>query len=115
MTNRHRGDERSAAVVKSSIGIWTQGDATGERVLYRWAADQQTGFVDVRGGDTPIPPVRRQRSADWGVLYDAATGDSQRTLAEVDRALFSQVVASLLRGYTRAGKAPTTARTSYYY
>jgi len=100
--------------VTASIGIWAQGDATGERVLYRWEADQQTGFV------TFEVPTRRFRPADdsgqpiGGLLYDAATGDSQGTSAEVDKRLFSQVVAAILRSYTRAGKAPTTAHAYYY-
>jgi hypothetical protein len=100
--------------VTASIGIWAQGDAAGERVLYRWEADQQTGFV------TFEVPTRRFRPSDdngrpiGGLLYDAATGDSEGTSPEVDKGLFAQVVASILRGYTRAGKAPTTAHAYYY-
>jgi len=32
----------------------------------------------------------------------------------VDRRLFSQVVASILRGYARAGKEPETAHAYFY-
>jgi hypothetical protein len=100
--------------VTASIGIWAQGDATGEQVLYRWEADQKTGFV------TFEVPTRRFRPSDdngqpiGSLLYDAATGDSQGASPEIDKGLFAQVVASILRGYTRAGKAPTTAHAYYY-
>lgn len=48
------------------------------------------------------------------LLFDAVAGESLGTAAGVDRRLFSQVVASILRGYARAGKAPTTAHAHYY-
>jgi hypothetical protein len=63
--------------VTASTGIWAQGDATGERVLYRWEAGQQISFV------TFEVPTRRFRPSDdngrpiGGLVYDAATGDSR--------------------------------------
>jgi hypothetical protein len=100
--------------VTASIGIWAQGDATGERVLYRWEADQQTGFVTFEVSKRRFRPSDDNGRPIGGLLYDAATGDSEGTSPEVDKGLFAQVVASILRGYTRAGKAPTTAHAYYY-
>lgn len=105
---------REVPAVTASIGIWAQGEPTGERVLYRWEADQQSGFV------TFEVPTRRFRPADddgqpiGDLLFDAVAGDSQGTASGVDQRLFSQVVASILRGYARAGKAPETAHAYYY-
>jgi hypothetical protein len=42
----------------ASIGIWAQSDLSGESVLYRWEADQQTGYV------TFEVPTRRFRPAN---------------------------------------------------
>jgi hypothetical protein len=100
--------------VTASIGIWAQGQATGERVLYRWEADQQTGFVTFE-----VPTRRFRPSDDSGqpigdLLFDAATGEPQGTSAEVDKRLFSQVVGAILRSHARTGKAPTTAHAYYY-
>lgn len=98
----------------ASIGIWAQGDATGDHVLYRWKADQDSGFV------TFNVPTRRFRPADGNgqpigdLLLDAVTGDSNGTADGVDRRLFSQVSAAILRAYTRAGKPPATAHAHYY-
>jgi hypothetical protein len=108
------GRRREVWAVTASIGIWAQGDTAGAQVLYRWEANQLIGFV------TFEVPTRRFRPSDdngWpigGLLYDAVTGDSQGTSPEVDCSLFAKVVASILRGYTRAGKAPTTAHAYYY-
>jgi hypothetical protein len=98
----------------ASIGIWAEGDPTGERVLYRWEADQSNGFVSFE------VPTRRFRPADVSgqpigdLLFDAVSGDANGTAAGVDRPLFSQVVAAILRGYARAGKPPATAHATYY-
>ena len=98
----------------ASIGIWAQGEATGDQVLYRWEAEQVSGFV------TFEVPSRRFRPADVNgrpigdLLFDAVTGEANGIAAGVDRRLFSQVVAAILRGYGRAGKAPATAHAHYY-
>ena len=47
----------------ASIGIWAQGDPTGESVLYRWEAYQQTGFVTLE------VPTRRFRPADESLRH----------------------------------------------
>jgi hypothetical protein len=100
--------------VTASIGIWAQGEPTGDRVLYRWDADQQSGFV------TFDVPTRSFRPADdsggpiGDLLFNAVTGESSGAATGVDRRLFSQVVAAILRSYARAGKAPTTAHAHYY-
>jgi hypothetical protein len=65
-------------------------------------------------------PTRRFRPADSSgqpvgdLSFDGVAGESAGAAAGVDRRLFSQVVAAILRGYTRAGKAPTTAHAHYY-
>jgi len=101
--------------VTASIGIWAQGDSTGELVLYRWEADQQTGFV------TFEVPTRRFRPADHSgqpigdLLFDPVTGEPSGTAAGVNQRLFNQVVVAIMRAYRRAGgTAPTTAHAYYY-
>jgi hypothetical protein len=100
--------------VTASIGIWAQGDTTGERVLYRWEADQQTGFVTFEVPTRRFYPSDTNGRPIGGLLYDTITGDSQGNSPEVDKVLFAQVVASILRGYTRTGTTPTTAHVYYY-
>ena len=80
----------------------------------RWEADQQTGFVTFEVATRRIRPADDSGQPIGSLLYDAATGDSQDTSPEVDKGLFAQVVALILRGYARAGKAPTTAHAYYY-
>jgi len=98
----------------ASMGIWAHGDATGESVLYRWEADQQTGFV------TFEVPTRRFRPADESgqpigdLLFDPVVGEPSGTAAGMNRRLFNQVVVAIMRAYRRAGKAPTTAHAYYY-
>jgi hypothetical protein len=98
----------------ASIGIWAQGDPTGESVLYRWEADQQAGFV------TFEVPTRRFRPADdsgqpiGDLLFDPAAGEPSGTAAGVNPRLFNQVVVAIMRAYKRAGTAPATAHAYYY-
>jgi hypothetical protein len=98
----------------ASIGIWAQGDQSGESVLYRWEADQQTGYV------TFEVPTRRFRPADdsgqpiGDLLFDPAVGEPSGTADGVNQRLFNQVVVAIMRAYRRAGTAPATAHAYYY-
>ncbi|GIF09169.1 hypothetical protein [Actinoplanes siamensis] len=98
----------------ASIGIWAQGDRTGESILYRWEADQQTGFVIFE------VPTRRIRPADdsgqpiGDLLFDPTEGEPSGTAAGVNRRLFNQVVVAIMRAYRRSGAAPATAHAYYY-
>ena len=104
----------------ASIGIWAQGDSAGEVVLYRWEADQQTGFV------TFEVPTRRFRPADHSgqpigdLLFDPVAGEPSGAAVGVDQRLFNQrlfnqIVVAIMRAYRRAGgTAPTTAHTYFY-
>jgi hypothetical protein len=98
----------------ASIGIWAQGDPSGESVLYRWEADQQTGHV------TFEVPTRRFRPADdsgqpiGDLLFDPAVGEPSGTADGVNQRLFNQVVVAIMRAYRRAGTAPATAHAYYY-
>jgi hypothetical protein len=102
------------AAVTASIGIWAQGDPVGESVLYRWEADQQTGFV------TFEVPTRRIRPADGSgrpigdLVFDPAADEPSGTATGVDRRLFNQVVVAIMRAYRRTGAAPATAHAYYY-
>jgi hypothetical protein len=98
----------------ASIGIWAQDDAAGERVLYRWEADQASGFVTFEVSTRRFRPADVDGRPLGDLLFDAITGSADGAAAGVDRRLFSQVVAAILRGYTRAGKAPATAHAHYY-
>jgi hypothetical protein len=113
--------------MSASIGIWAQRDAsdsigltshtaraTGESVLYRWEADQETGFVTFEVATRRFRPSDDSGRPIGDLIYDAATGDSQGNSAEVDKGLFSQMVASILRSYARAGQVPITAHAYYY-
>ena len=98
----------------ASIGIWAQGDPSGESVLYRWEADQQTGYV------TFEVPTQRFRPADnsgqpiGDLLFDPAVGEPSGAAAGVNHRLFNQVVVAIMRAYRRAGTAPATAHAYYY-
>jgi hypothetical protein len=98
----------------AAIGIWAQGDLTGDAVLYRWEADDQTGFV------TFEVTTQRIRSADQSaqpigdLQYDPAVGEASGTATSVERRLFNQVVVAIMRAYRRSGSAPTTAHAYYY-
>ena len=98
----------------ASIGIWAQGDPTGELVLYRWEADQQIGFVTFE-----VPKRRFRPATDSGqpigdLLFDPDAGEPSGTAAGVNRQLFNQVVVAIMRAYRRAGAAPATAHAYYY-
>ncbi len=98
----------------ASIGIWAQGDPAGELVLYRWEADQQTGFV------TFEVPTGRFRPADstgrpiGDLLFDTAAQEASGIADGVNRRLFNQVVVAIMRAYRRAGTAPPTAHAYHY-
>ncbi|MFG1606008.1 hypothetical protein [Actinoplanes sp. NPDC049265] len=98
----------------ASIGIWARGDATGEQVLYRWEADQVSGFVTFEVAARRFRPADGNGRPIGDLLFDAGTGDANGTAAGVDRRLFSQVVGAILRGYARAGQATATAHAHYY-
>jgi hypothetical protein len=98
----------------ASIGIWAQGDLAADSVLYRWEADQETGFV------TFEVPTRRFRPADdrghpiGDLLFDPADGEPSGAAAGVNRRMFNQVVVAIMRAYRRTGAAPATAHAYYY-
>ncbi|MBG0567835.1 hypothetical protein [Actinoplanes aureus] len=98
----------------ASIGIWAEGDVTGELVLYRWEADQQTGFVTFETATQRMRPADHSGHAIGDLLYDPAVGEPSGTAASVNQRLFSQVVVAIMRAYRRAGTAPTTAHAYYY-
>jgi hypothetical protein len=93
----------------ASIGIWAQGDLTDDVVLYRWEADDQTGFVTFEVANQQIRPAEASGQPIGDLRYDA-TG----TAAGVERRLFNQVVVAIMRAYRRTGSAPTTAHAYYY-
>jgi hypothetical protein len=86
----------------ASIGVWAQGETTGEVVLYRWEADQRSGFV------TFEVSIQEVRAADGRGRAIGQPADG------VDRRLVVQVAAAIRRAYRRAGKAPETAHAYYY-
>jgi hypothetical protein len=98
----------------ASIGIWAQGDDTGEQVLYRWEAGQDSGFVTFEVQARKFRPADSSGQPIGDLLFDAVDGEANGTSAGVDRRLFSQVVTAIMRGYARAGKAPATAHAYYY-
>jgi hypothetical protein len=100
--------------VTASIGIWAQGDSTGESVLYRWEADQQVGFVTFEVATRRFRPADSSGRPIGDLLFDPAVGDPSGTTAGVDRRLFNQVVVAIMRAYRRSGTAPPTAHAYYY-
>ncbi|UQU65124.1 hypothetical protein COUCH_01865 [Couchioplanes caeruleus] len=98
----------------ASIGIWAQGDLAGERVLYRWEAGQDSGFVSFEVA------TRRFRPADVGgrpigdLVLDVVSGDVTGAADGVGSRLLSQVAAAILRGYARVGGPPATAHAYYH-
>ncbi len=63
----------------ASIGVWARGDATGERVLYRWEADQQSGFVTFEVSTRRFRPAGEDSQPIGDLLFDAVVGESQGT------------------------------------
>jgi hypothetical protein len=100
--------------VTASIGIWAQGDATGESVLYRWEADQRTGFVTFEVATRRVRPVDSDGQPIGDLVFDPEVGEPSGTAAGVDRRLFNQVVVAIMRAFRRAGSAPATAHAYYY-
>jgi hypothetical protein len=98
----------------ASIGIWAQGDPTGDVVLYRWEADDQTGFVTFEAATQRIRPADQSAQPIGDLLYDPAAGEASGTAPGVERRLFNQVVVAIMRAYRRSGSAPTTAHAYYY-
>jgi len=99
----------------ASIGIWAQGDTTGESVLYRWEADDhQTGFVTFEVPSGRFRPADERGQPIGDLLFDPAEGEPTGTAADVNRTLFIQVVVAIRKAYRRAGAAPTTAHAYYY-
>jgi hypothetical protein len=84
-------------------------------VLYRWEADNQTGFVTFEAATQRIRPAEQSGQPIGYLLYDAAAGEAFGTAAgDVERRLFSQIVAAILRAYRRSGSPPATAHAYYY-
>ncbi|WIM96991.1 hypothetical protein ACTOB_000474 [Actinoplanes oblitus] len=75
----------------ASIGIWAQGDPTGESVLYRWEADQQTGFVTFEVPTRKIRPADGNGQSIGDLVFDPAEGEPSGTAVGVNRPLFNQV------------------------
>lgn len=98
----------------ASIGIWAQGDLTSHVVLYRWEADDQTGFVTFEVADQRIRPTDQSGRPIGDLRYNPATGEASGTAAGMERRLFSQVVVAIMRAYRRLGSAPSTAHAHYY-
>lgn len=98
----------------ASIGIWAHNDPAGDVVLYRWEADEQTGFVTFEVSTRRFRPADEKGSPIGDLLFDPAVGEPSGTAAGVDRRLFDQVVVAIMRAYRRAGTAPATAHAYYY-
>jgi hypothetical protein len=99
----------------ASIGIWAQGDLAADVVLYRWEADNQTGFVTLESATQRIRPAGQSGQPIGDLVYDPGTGEAFGTAAGgVERRLFSQIVAAIMRAYRRSGSPPATAHAYYY-
>ncbi|MEV6490677.1 hypothetical protein AB0M20_18900 [Actinoplanes sp. NPDC051633] len=98
----------------ASIGIWAKGETTGEQVLYRWEADQQTGFVILEVATRKVWPADADGHPLGNLVFDPDAGDPSGTAEGVDHRLFNQVVVALMRAVRRAGAAPATAHAYYY-
>jgi hypothetical protein len=98
----------------ASIGIWAQGDTIDDVVLYRWEADEETGFVTFEVETRRLRPADPTGQPIGDLLFDPEAGEPSGTAYGVNRRLFNQVVVAILRAYRRAGSAPTTAHAYYY-
>ncbi|GID96183.1 hypothetical protein ACFQFC_20920 [Amorphoplanes digitatis] len=98
----------------ASIEIWAQGDPTGESVVYRWEADQQTGFVTFEVATRKVRLADENGLPIGDLLFDPAAGEPSGTAPGMNQRLFNQVVVAIMRAYRRAGKAPATAHAYYY-
>jgi hypothetical protein len=98
----------------ASIGIWATGDTSEPVVLYRWEADGGSGFVAFEVEGRRFRPADENGQTIGDLVYDAELGESSGRADGVDRRLFSQVVAAILRAHRRAGSVPATAHAYYY-
>ena len=89
-------------------------DPTGESVLYRWEADQQTGFVTFEVATRKVRPADQNGLPIGDLLFDPAADDLSGTAPGVNQRLFVKVVVAIMRAYKRAGKPPATAHAYYY-
>ena len=76
----------------ASIGIWAHSDLAGDVVLYRWEADEQTGFVTFEVATRRFRPADEGGSPIGDLLFDPSEGEPSGTADGVDRRLFDQVV-----------------------
>jgi hypothetical protein len=60
----------------ASIGIWAQGDLAADVVLYRWEADNQTGFVTFESATRRIRPAEQSGQLIGDLVYDPAAGEA---------------------------------------
>src|SRR3954466_9598901 len=101
-------------LMTASMAIWWVGGGDGEVVTYRWEADHQGGFA------TFEVLMRRFRATDGNgrpigdLLFDGIIEEVSGTADGVDRRLFGQVAAAILRMYERGGAAPVTAHTYFF-
>jgi hypothetical protein len=98
----------------ASIGIWAEGDTDSPIVLYRWEADDETGFVTFEVETRRLRPASAGGQPIGDLLFDPEAGEPSGSAEGVNRRLFNQVVVAILRAYRRVGTVPTTAHAYYY-
>jgi len=108
------GEIEGRSPMTASIGIWAQGDTGEPVVLYRWEADDETGFVTFEVETRRLRPADSTGQPIGDLSFDPVAGDPTGSADGVNRRLFNQVVVAILRAYRRAGSAPATAHAYYY-
>jgi hypothetical protein len=98
----------------ASIGVWAEGEVTAEVVLYRWETGGETGFVTFEPLTRWVRPAAGDGRPIGDLLFDPVAGEPAGVAEGVDRRLFVQVAAAIMRAYRRVGAAPATAHTYYY-
>jgi hypothetical protein len=99
----------------ASLGIWAHRRAA-DGVIYRWTADEGR---DGAGCVYFDPAAKQFRPWDGsGFMGDLTvngdTGDVEGAADGVDRTLFIQVAAAILRAYARTGDVPETAHAYFH-
>jgi hypothetical protein len=100
--------------VTAAIGVWAQGDTTGDHVLYRWEADQQQGFLIFEVTQRRFRPADETGTPIGSLEVDASADATSGSAEGVNKRLFVKAVASILKRHNPGETPPKTAHAYYY-
>jgi hypothetical protein len=100
--------------VTASISVRKHGEVNSGAVLYRWEADQRSGYVLFEVLVGRFRPADELGRPIGDLALEPASDELSGTTAGVDVRLFIQAVVAIRRAYRKAGAIPTRAHAYYY-